>query len=251
MLSTIDWGFVVAAILATTVVGLAKGGLSGLGILGMPILALAVEPVEAAAILLPLLIVQDVVGVWSFRHDCDWHIVKVMIPGAAVGVLSGWAFVTVVPVSAVMAVLGLISIFFGLWRLWIERGGRVVAAARSPDWVGTLFGVGLGFTSQVAHAGGPPFQFWVMPKQLPHTRFIGTSTMTFAIVNWMKVPAYLALGQFSRHDLTLSAALLPVAILSTLAGIWAVRRIRGRTFYTIVNLLMVMLGLKLLIDGLF
>lgn len=248
-IASIDWGFVVAAVLATFVVGLAKGGLAGVGMLGTPILTLVVSPVEAAAILLPVLIVQDAISVWSFRRDWDRHIVAVMLPGAAVGVIAAWAFAKTVPVGAIMALLGLISILFGLWRLWIERGGRVVAAASSPDWVGRLFGVALGFTSQIAHAGAPPFQIWVMPKQLPHQIYVGTAAITFAVVNWMKVPAYIALGQFSRADLTVSVALMPVAILSTLAGVWAVRHIHGRTFYTIVNIMMVALGIKLLWDG--
>lgn len=173
-----------------------------------------------------------------------------MFPGCVIGIGAGWALAEFVAVEAVMGAVGLISVLFGLWRLWIERGGRVAAASNSPDWVGTLFGVAAGFTSQVAHAGGPPFQMWVTPKKMPHQEFAGTNSILFAMINWAKVPAYIALGQFSSANLATSAWLIPIAIATTFAGVWVVRRMHGRTFYMLVNLLLVLLGGKLLMDAL-
>ncbi|WP_082464009.1 sulfite exporter TauE/SafE family protein [Sphingomonas sp. Leaf17] len=245
-----DPWFLIAATLAVVLLGLAKGGLSGLGALATPILAQVVSPVTAAAILLPILIVQDVVSVWSFRHSWDRWIVGWMLPGALIGIALGWAFAAILPVVAVMAALGIITTGFGLWRLWIERGGRQVAASRSPGWVGTIFGMATGFTSQIAHAGGPPFQMWVTPRRLPHQTYVGTSSVLFAIVNWAKVPAYVALGAFGGATLSVAAALLPLAIGSTLLGVWIIRRMDPRRFYVLVYLLMVALGCKLLVDAL-
>lgn len=245
-----DPAVLIAAIAAVTLVGLAKGGLTGLGALGTPILALAMPPVQAAAILLPILIVQDAVSVFAFRRDWDRWVVGWMLPGALAGIALGWWFAAALDEHVVLALLGAITLGFGLYRLWIERGGRIVAPSRSPGWVGSLFGVALGLASQIAHAGGPPFQMWVAPRRLPHTLFVGTGAVLFAIVNWAKVPAYLALGAFDRSALLTSALLLPVAIASTLAGVRIVRRLDGRAFYRIVYLLMIALGLKLLWDAL-
>ena len=114
-----------------------------------------------------------------------------------------------------------------LYRLWIERGGRIAASSRSPAWVGALFGVATGFTSQIAHAGGPPFQMWVMPRRLPRDVFIGTTAIFFAVLNWIKVPAYVALGQFTRANALTTLVLLPFAMLGSLAGVWLVRRSRS------------------------
>ena len=244
-----DPWFLVAAVVSVTLVGLAKGGFAGLGALGTPVMALAISPVAAAGILLPILIVQDVVSVWSFRHSWDRWIVAWMLPGAFLGVALGWGFAEVLPVSAVLTALGAITLVFGVWRLWVERGGRVVAASNSPGWVGSLFGVAMGFTSQVAHAGAPPFQIWVGPRRLPHLEYVGTSAVTFAVLNWVKVPAYLALGEFTPENLTASAMLVPVAIASTLGGVWLVRRIDPARFYGLMYVLMVLLGGKLLWDG--
>lgn len=244
-----DPWFLLAACIAVILIGLAKGGFSGLGALATPVLALATGPVQAAAILLPLLIASDVVSVWSFRRDWNRRIIAIMLPGALLGIALGWLIAARLPVAAIMAALGLISVGFGVWRLWVERGGRMPAPTRASPLAGAAFGVATGFTSQIAHAGGPPFQIWVTPQRLPHTEYVGTNAILFAIVNWAKVPAYIALGEFGAANLTASAALAPLAIASTLAGVWLVRRVHGARFYTIVYLLMIGLGIKLLIDA--
>ena len=245
-----DPAFLVAATIAIVLLGLAKGGFSGLGSLATPILALVVPPTQAAGIVLPILLVQDVVSVWNFRREWDRFVVAWMLPGALVGIAVAYLFAAMMPVAIVMAVLGGITVVFGLWRLWIERGGRVVAASRSPGWVGSLFGVATGFTSQLAHIGGPPYQMWVTPRQLPHTVYAGTSAILFALINWAKVPAFLALGELDRANLTIAAALMPLAIASTFAGVWLVRRLDPERFYRLIYGLMIVLGVKLVLDAL-
>jgi len=235
--------------LAVILLGLAKGGLAGVGALATPIVALVLPPTLAAALLLPILIVQDVVSVWSFRKTWDGWIIGWMLPGAAVGIAAGYFLAEQVDEPKLMAALGAITLAFGLYRLWVERGGRVVAASSSPGWVGSLFGVATGFTSQIAHAGGPPFQMWVTPRRLPHLVFVGTSSVLFAAINWIKVPAYIALGAFPREVLVAAALLMPLAIVSTLLTVRWLKRIDGARFYVIIYLLMVVLGAKLMWDG--
>ncbi|KGB54823.1 putative permease [Sphingopyxis sp. LC81] len=236
--------------LAVILLGLAKGGLSGVGALATPLVALVLPPTIAAALLLPILIVQDVVSVWSFRKTWDGWIIGWMLPGAAVGIAAGYAYAERVDEAKLMAALGAITLAFGLYRLWVERGGRVVAASTSPGWVGSLFGVATGFTSQIAHAGGPPFQMWVTPRRLPHLVFVGTSSILFAAINWMKVPAYIALGAFPHDVLVAAVLLMPLAIVSTLLTVRWLKRIDGARFYVLIYLLMVLLGAKLVWDGL-
>jgi uncharacterized protein len=245
-----DPTFYLFAIPAVVLIGLAKGGFSGLGALGTPLMAIGIgDPIQAAAILLPILIAQDVVGVVAFRKSWNGSVLAAMLPGAVVGIGLGYLLAAQISAAAVMAAMGLISILFGAFRLWVERRGNVEARSSSP-LVGGLFGILSGFTSQIAHAGGPPFQMWVMPKRLPHTVFVGTSAIFFAVVNWIKVPAYAALGQFTWPNALATLVLLPFALLASLAGVVLVKRISGERFYTIVYLLMIVAGAKLLLDGL-
>jgi uncharacterized membrane protein YfcA len=245
-----DTLYYLCAVIAVILSGLAKGGFSGIGALAMPIMALAVDPVRGAAIMLPILILQDTVGVWAFRRSWDAHVLKVMLPGMAVGVSLGYLFAAQVPERAVLGALGVISILFGLQRLWVERGGAIVLPSNAPNWIGVLCGVVSGFTSQIAHAGAPPFQIYVLPRRLPRDMLVGTTAIAFAVMNWIKVPAYAALGQFSRDNLLASALLAPVAFAATFAGVVLVRRIDATRFYTIIYVLMVLLGIKLVFDAL-
>lgn len=234
---------------AVALLGLAKGGFAGMGALSLPLMAMTISPVRAAAILLPILIVQDVVGVWAFRRTWDGQVLGWMLPGAVIGIALGWWFAASVSPDAVLGLVGGVSILFGGYRLWVDRRGEPAAASTSPGWVGSLFGAAAGFTSQVAHAGGPPFQLWVLPRRLPRDVLVGTTAIFFAVVNWVKVPAYVALGQFTRANLIIAALLLPVAVAATIAGVWLVRRASPQRFYTAIYVLMIVVGAKLLLDA--
>lgn len=241
--------FYLLAVPAVVLLGFSKGGLAGVGALSLPMLVFVIEPVQAAAILLPILIAQDVVGVWSFRRHLSWYVLGWTLPGATLGILIGYLFAASVSAAAVMAVVGGISIAFGAYRLWLTRHPVPAAGALSPGWVGSLAGVASGFTSQIAHAGAPPFQLWVLPRRLTRDVLIGTSAVYFAALNWIKVPAFAALGQFSATNLLTAAALLPVAVVSTFAGVWLARRIDGERFYKIIYRLMIFVGVILLFEA--
>jgi len=243
-----DLLFYLVAVPAVILTGLAKGGFAGVGTLGTPLLAVVVGPVEAAAVILPILMLQDVIGVWAFRRTIDKAILMLLLPFAAVGIFLGWALAAYTSRAGVALALGLISVVFSVQRLWAEA--RPAMPSRPPRrWVGALCGVGAGFTSQIAHAGSPPFQFYVMPQRLERDVLVGTTALFFGVVNLLKLPAYLALGQITAPTLATSAALAPLAIVSTYAGVWLVRRVDGALFYRIVYVLLGLLGVKLIWDG--
>ena len=240
-------GFWLAALAGVTILGLAKGGFAGLGVLGVPIMALGMSPVLAAAILLPILLVQDVFSVRAFGAHRQDGVLKHMVPGACLGIFAGWALARFVSVSVVEAAVGLIAIGFGIQRIRAEHRG--VPGRAGGALAGAAMGAASGFTSQIAHAGGPPFQMHVLPMKLPRDVFIGTSSVFFALINWLKVPAYWALGAFTPANLWLAAALMPAALASTWAGTVLVRRIDGPRFYAMMHALMILVGGKLLWDG--
>ncbi|EIZ78520.1 hypothetical protein WSK_2964 [Novosphingobium sp. Rr 2-17] len=235
-----------ACLLAVALIGMGKGGFAGLGTLAMPIVTLVLPPVIAAGILLPVLISQDIVSVWSFRREWDRWVVAWMLPGAIIGIGLGWFFAERVNEEILAAAVGLVSVIFAGQRLWAERGHVITAPSNSPGWVGLLFGIGTGLTSQVAHAGAPPFQMWVTPRKLPHTVYVGTNAVLFAAINWLKVPSYIALGALTPQVLLTSAVLIPVAIVCTVASLRLVRRMPGPGFYRAVYWMMLALGLYLM-----
>jgi hypothetical protein len=245
----LDPTFFAAMVPAVILMGLSKGGFAGLGLLALPLMALVVSPVQAAAIMLPLLIAQDVVTVWSYRREFDRRILATLLPGALIGILAGYLLAAKVSDAAVGLAVGVISIGFALRNLLGLN--RVEAPVKQAGYApGTLWGAICGFTSMIAHAGGPPFQIYVMPQRLPPAVFVGTGAIFFATINLIKVGPYIALGQFSPQNLTASLALLPVAVASTFAGVWLVRRVPPERFYTIIYWLLLAVGTKLVFDGL-
>lgn len=238
--------FYIVAGAAVILVGLAKGGFAGLGAAAMPMLALVMDPVAGAGMLLPILMVQDIVSVWAFRRSYDARTLILTVPGAVVGIFLGWYLASVIPADAVRGFVGIIALAFGTYRLLPLLGRPVKLSGPAPEWVGTVMGAVAGFTSQIAHAGGPPFQIWALSRNFPHLVFVGTSSIFFAVINWFKVPAYAALGQFNAQNMTLTAIFLPLAILSTLAGVRLVKRVSPERFNVIINLLMVIIGAELI-----
>jgi uncharacterized protein len=242
--------FYLAAVPAVILLGLSKGGFAGLGVLGMPLMALTIPPVQAAAITLPILIVQDMVSVWAYRREWDRANLEILLPGAVAGIVLAFLLAARVPDAAVALVLGVIAVAFALRRFVRGRQtGAPTPASRLNRPAGWFWGAAAGFTSMVAHAGGPPFQVYVMPQRLPREVFVGTGVVFFALVNLIKVPPYLALGQFTAENLATSAVLFPLAIAATWAGVRLVRRVSGERFYDIVYALLLLLGCKLVFDG--
>ena len=241
--------FYATAIPAVILLGLAKGGFAGLGVLGMPLMALTIPPVQAAAITLPILMVQDAFSVWVYRRSWDRTNLRILLPGAALGILTAYLLAARVPDAAVSLVLGLISVVFALRRFLVRRTATPPAPAPPSRPAGWFWGAVAGFTSMIAHAGGPPFQIYVLPQKLPRDLFVGTGVIFFALVNLIKVPPYLALGQLTAQSLATSLVLFPLAIASTWAGVWLVRRVTGERFYDIVYVLLLLLGGKLIFDG--
>ncbi len=245
-----ELSFYATAIPAVILMGLSKGGFAGLGALGMPLMALTIPPVKAAAIALPILICQDVFSVWVYRRTWDRRNLRYLLPGAIAGIGLAYLFAARVPDAAVALMLGLISVVFAL-RRFIGRKSAAASAPVAPIRpLGWFWGAIAGFTSMIAHAGGPPFQIYTLPQRLPRDIFVGTGVIFFALVNLIKVPPYFALGQFSPQNLLTSVALFPLAILSTWAGVWLVRRFSSERFYDVVYVLLLLLGCKLVFDGL-
>jgi uncharacterized membrane protein YfcA len=243
-----DVWFYLAAIPAVIILGLAKGGFAGIGTLATPIVALAIPPVQAASIVLPILIVQDVYSIYVYRRHWDAFNLQVMLPGAGIGVGIGYLLAARLSEAGVGFAVGLIAIAFGLRQL-LQRSSAAPPAARPSRPAGWFWGALSGFTSMISHAGSPPYQIYVMPQRLEARVFVGTSVLFFAIVNWMKVPPYLALGQFTRGNLATSAVLFPLAIAATWFGVLVVRRVSSERFYLVSYWLMIVIGSKLVFDG--
>jgi hypothetical protein len=242
-----DPWFYAAAIPAIFILGLAKGGFGSVGILVVPVLSLAVSPVQAAGITLPILILSDIVALVSYWREWDRRVIAIMLPGALIGIAIGWWTAALVSEEQIRLILGVVSVAFAL-NYWFRHRHHV--APRAPDPVkGVFWGALSGFTSFVSHAGGPPYQIYVAPLRLAPRIFAGTLVIFFFIVNALKLVPYFFLGQFSTGNLLTSAVLLPVSIPATLLGVWLIRRIDAKRFYEVIYFLIFAIGAFLIVES--
>jgi uncharacterized membrane protein YfcA len=246
-----DPWFYAAAIPAVILVGLSKGGLGGaMGFVGVPLMALAMSPVRAAAILLPILVLMDLVSLWSWRGVYDGGVLKSTMPGAMAGIGIGWLTAAMVTEEAIKLIVGAVAVVFvGRW-LWQQLRDRGAVEKNPPNRLAASFwGTVAGFTSFVAHVGGPPYQVYTLPLGLDPKVFTGTSVIFFAVTNAVKLIPYFALGQFDATNLEAAAVLMPVAPLATLAGAFAVKRMRPQVFYSFSYITFGLIAVKLLWDS--
>jgi uncharacterized protein len=239
-----DPWFYAAAIPAVIIVGLAKGGFGSINLLTVPIMALVISPVQAAAITLPILVLSDIVALVSYRRLFDASTLKIMLPGAMVGIAAGWATAAWVSEDQIRLIVGLVSILFSV-NYWFRD--RLRDEPHGPNTVkGSIWAVLTGFTSFVSHAGGPPFQMYAVPLRLPPRVFAGTAVILFATINAVKLVPYFFLGQFDATNLTTSAVLLPISIPATFFGVWLVKKLDMESFYRIIYLLIFLVGIYLI-----
>jgi uncharacterized protein len=242
--------FYATAIPAVILVGLSKGGFGGaVGFVGVPLMALTMSPLQAAAILLPILVLMDVVSLWTWRGVYDRRTLISMLPGSLIGIGLGWLTAAIVTADMVRLIVGVVALVFVL-RWLVQQFRHGAGHVASPDRLTAGFwGTVSGFTSFVAHVGGPPFQIYALPLRLDPKVLSGTAAIFFAITNAVKLIPYFALDQFDATNLAASAVLMPVAPLATLAGAWLVRRMRPEIFYPFTYATVALIAVKLLYDG--
>jgi uncharacterized membrane protein YfcA len=239
-----DSYFVLAG-LASLLVGLSKGGLPTVGMLAVPLLSLFMSPVKAAVLLLPIYIISDVVSVWLYRKNFSAPNLKILIPAGVLGVFIGWLTASVTSDSAVKLIIGCMGIGFCL-NTWLRKTPQDKQPVNAKK--GWFWGTVAGFTSFISHAGGPPFQIYVLPQRLPKVEFAGTATLLFAVINAAKIWPYQQLQPYSYDDLMRAADLIPFALVGTVLGAYITRKIADVWFYRLVQAGLFAVSLKLIAD---
>jgi len=242
-----DPWFYAVAIPAVVLMGLSKSGFgAGFGALAVPLMAMVVPVPQAAAIMLPLLAVMDGLGLAAFLREFDRGLIKLILPGGLLGTVIGTLLFGALSAKEVAGVVGAITLAFLAIRLAFPPRAD---APPPPKWLGFALGTTSGFTSFVAHAGGPPINFYVLPLKLSPVTFTATMAVFFAAVNTSKWIPYAWLGLIDGRNMLTSLALAPFAPVGVWLGVKVVRRIQPHVFYRLLYGGMFLTGVKLLWDG--
>lgn len=230
-------------------VGISKAGFGGgVGSMAVPLMALSISPIQAAAVLLPILCVMDVMGLWFYWAKWDRRNLTILLPAAMVGIVIGTATFRFLDADTIRIMVGALAVGFTVHH-WL----RAITArhqSRGADPLrGSLWGTVSGFSSFVAHAAGPPLSIYLLPQRLDKTRFVGTTVALVFVMNLVKLVPYAWIGQFTPTNLYTALALMPLAPLGIWLGLWLHRRAPEAIFYRVCYALLFIVGLRLLYDG--
>ena len=245
-----DPWFYAVAIPAVTLFGVSKGGFGpGFGVMSVPLMALIVSPVQAAAILLPILCLMDVFAIWVYRGKWVLPELRILIPASLIGIGIGTVMFEYMSPAIIRLVLGVVAVVFTL-NYWFQRSTKSDPQQTVyPPVVGTIAGATAGFTSFIAHAGGPPLNMYLLRRNLNRTEFVGISVVFFAVANYVKLLPYAWLGQLDISNLSTSLVLSPLAPIGVGIGVWLHRRVSDQIFFYFAYTLLFVVGSKLVYDG--
>ncbi|EAQ04872.1 hypothetical membrane protein [Pseudooceanicola batsensis HTCC2597] len=233
-------------VFAAVMVGTAKGGLSTVGSVAVPLVALVMNPVVAAATLLPVYIVTDWVGVALYRRTFSLANLKILVPAMLLGIAIATVMVTVAPEALLLIITGLIGLWYCL-RSWLRRRPPVkTGPALVP---GLAWGTLAGIASYLTHSAGPPTQAYLLPQRMPKLEYAGTVAITFAFVNLSKLPGYALAGQFDDLDWSLIPWLILAGVGGTALGSWLTEILPEAIYVRVIEVFLFLLSIILLAKG--
>jgi hypothetical protein len=239
--------FYACAIPAVLIFGIAKGGFGGgIAVIAVPLMSLAIAPIQAAAIMLPILIVMDAVALWSFKGHWSTENLKIIVPGAIIGVVFGSMTFRYFSDDLLRMLVGFIALAFCL-NFWLRPGSNKEHSTKRS--AGYFWGAVAGFTSFGIHAGGPPISIYLLPQKMDKILLMGTMAVFFAIVNLVKLVPYSLQGQFATTNLLTSLILMPLAPIGVRLGYYLLHKVSEAFIYRLCYFFLFIVGVKLLFDG--
>jgi uncharacterized membrane protein YfcA len=240
--------FYAVAIPSVLLMGISKSGFgTGFGSLAVPLMALAVTVPQAAAIMMPILLLTDILGLAFLRRHMDWHLLRFLVPCGLVGTVLGYFLFRALNPGVVEVLVGGFTLLFLAQRLLFPPKAD---SAPPPRWVGAILTATSGFTSFIAHAGGPPITAYVIPLRLSPLLFTSTMAFFFFVINLSKWVPYGFLGLLDMRNMLTSVVLLPLVPVGVFIGVNMAKRINQNLFYKFIYAGMFLTGVKLLWDGL-
>lgn len=241
--------FWVVAVFVMLLTGLSKSGFgSGFGALATPLLALTIPVADAAALLLPLLIIMDIFTVPYYRGRFHWGHLRILMIGALIGIAVGGYYFTALSHNerAMKMGIGALAVLFVLIQVTRSFLLGSFRDQPPPRAVGWLMGAVGGFTSTIAHAGGPPVTIYLLPQGLPRDQFVGTTALLFGLINVVKLVPYYSLGLLRVSNITTILLLAPLAYVGVRLGVFLNKRFTDKWFTRFVYAFLFMTGLELL-----
>lgn len=242
----VDLHILVVVAGAAMLVGLAKGGLGGaVGSLIVPLLSTIMPITEAVGITLPLLMFGDLFALRAYWRTWDMKYVRLLLPGAVVGIGMGILLLASLSDDALRRLLGIFTLIVVAYKIASDALSGLSYTPRA--WHGVLAGWASGFASALANSGGPPSMAYLLLQKLDPKTFVGTLTLVFAVINALKLPGFLAANVIDLPRLVGVLWVLPIIPVGVWIGKWIIVRLNQRVFEWLMLILLAYAGVSLLV----
>lgn len=239
--------FYMVAVPMVLLFGMGKGGLGpGMVTLAVPVLSFVIHPVQAAAILLPILCVTDIFAVYNFRRDFDIYHLKILLPAGLLGIAIAGVLMGQLDRDKIRLLVGIMALLFCLDH-WLRPD--ISGTRMSGKWGGYLMGTIAGFTSAQVHAGGAPVSIYLFPQKLDKVVLMGTFAIFFAVTNYAKLIPYSLMGALNTENLMTSLLLMPLAPIGVRIGRLLIDKVNQKLLYRYLYIALFLSGLKLCWDS--
>ena len=210
-------------------IGMSKVGISGGGMIAVPLLAIIFGGRNSSGIMLPMLIMADVFGTTYYRRHTQWTHLKKLLPPTVIGVLLGTYVGEFIPDETFKLIMGIIILLSIIILLWME----IAKSTWLPqgNWFAIIIGIGAGFTTMVGNLAGSMMTLYLLVNGMPKNKFIGTAAWFFLIINVFKVPFHvLVWNTIQWETLLFDLMLLPVIALGAFVGIKIIKQLNESIF---------------------
>jgi len=245
-LEPIAW---VVIALCAFLVGAAKTGIPGIGILPALLMAQVLPAQASTGMLLGILILGDLFGAGYHRHNAQWSHMPRLLPAAFAGIVAGHQIMDHISDAQLKPIIGLIVLVMLGLNYWRTRSQGENLRVPTQWWFAAALGFTAGLTSMMANAAGPIMIIYFVAMQLPKVAFVGTSAWFFFVLNWLKVPFSANLNLMTAETVTLNLMMIPAIAVGAVVGILFLKRIPQKVFNAVVQVLAVAAAIKLLAGG--
>lgn len=233
------WLLAISGVLLT---GISKSGFAGgAGVMAVPLLSLIMPVQQAAALMLPLLLVMDAKTVALYRHGLNLAEIKIICLAAFLGIALAGSAMGTLSSNVLQLTLALFCMVFASWQKLLPLLGKLPGS-------GFLWGAVSGISSTLLHAGGPPISLYFLSKGLSKTKWLAQAALFFAFMNLVKLVPYSVNNVWQTELFILDLLLLPVAIIGVYLG-HKIQALLSETLFTrICRILLGITGLVLLLN---
>ena len=242
-LNVLSW---VIIALGSIMVGVAKTGIPGVGVLIVPLMATVLPTGASIGFVLGILMIGDLFAIIYHRRNAEWRYMLHLLPAAVAGIVTGYFLLGTIDERQLRTMIGVITLVMLAVNYWREKDRTEETKVPTQWWFAAGIGFIAGIISMMANAAGPIMLIYLLAMRLPKIEFVGTGAWFFFIVNWIKVPFSARLDLMTLETIRLNLMMVPCIAVGALLGIFLLHRVPQKAFTAIVQILAVVAAVKLI-----